>query len=135
MMMTEAAGSVGRVRLKSVVGMLCVAALGCLSAAAATSKKEVERLEQCGEVMKEILDIPDNLPTDLLNDAECVIVFPSVKKFAMGVGGSYGWLIAPDLIGMGDSDKIPAGAEPDRYRFASHARYVDAFIDEVVGTE
>jgi pimeloyl-ACP methyl ester carboxylesterase len=44
-------------------------------------------------------------------------------------------LIAPDLIGMGDSDKIPAGAEPDRYRFARHARYVDAFVDEVVGTE
>ena len=44
-------------------------------------------------------------------------------------------LIAPDLIGMGDSDKIPAGAEPDRYRFASHARYLDAFIDEVVGTD
>lgn len=43
-------------------------------------------------------------------------------------------LIAPDLIGMGDSDKIPAGAEPD-HRFASHARYLDAFIDEVVGTE
>jgi haloalkane dehalogenase len=45
------------------------------------------------------------------------------------------WLIAPDLIGMGDSDKIPAGAEPDRYRFASHARYLDAFIDGVVGTD
>ena len=44
-------------------------------------------------------------------------------------------LIAPDLIGMGDSDKIPAVAEPDRYRFARHARYLDAFIDEVVGTE
>ena len=44
-------------------------------------------------------------------------------------------LIAPDLVGMGDSDKIPAGAEPDRYRFASHARYLDAFIDQVVGTE
>jgi haloalkane dehalogenase len=44
-------------------------------------------------------------------------------------------LIAPDLIGMGDSDKIPVGAEPERYRFASHARYLDAFIDEVVGTE
>jgi haloalkane dehalogenase len=42
-------------------------------------------------------------------------------------------LIAPDLIGMGDSDKIPAGAEPDR--FASHARYLDAFIDEVIETE
>ena len=44
-------------------------------------------------------------------------------------------LIAPDLIGMGDSDKIPARSEPDRYRFASHARYLDAFIDKVVGTE
>ena len=44
-------------------------------------------------------------------------------------------LIAPNLIGMGDSDKIPANAEPDRYRFTSHARYIDAFMDEVVGTE
>ena len=44
-------------------------------------------------------------------------------------------LIAPDLIGMGDSDKIPSGAEPDRYRFAGHARYLDAFIDAAVGTE
>jgi haloalkane dehalogenase len=44
-------------------------------------------------------------------------------------------LIVPDLIGMGDSDKVPAGAEPDRYRLAGHARYLDAFIDEVVGKE
>jgi lipid-binding SYLF domain-containing protein len=90
MMMTEAVSGVGRVRLKSVVSMLGVAALVSMSSAAATSKKEVERLEQCGEVLKEILDIPDNLPTDVLNDAECVIVIPSVKKFAMGIGGSYG---------------------------------------------
>ena len=44
-------------------------------------------------------------------------------------------LIVPDLIGMGDSDKIPAGAEPDRYRLAGHARYLAAFIDQVAGTE
>jgi haloalkane dehalogenase len=44
-------------------------------------------------------------------------------------------LTAPDLIGMGDSDKIPAGVESDRYRLGSHARYFAAFIDEVVGTE
>ena len=44
-------------------------------------------------------------------------------------------LIAPDLVGMGDSDKIPAGVEPDRYRFGGHARYLDAFLGEVVGTE
>jgi haloalkane dehalogenase len=44
-------------------------------------------------------------------------------------------LIAPDLIGMGDSDKIPANAEPDRYRFAGHVRYIDNFMDAVVGEE
>ena len=44
-----------------------------------------------------------------------------------------GRLIAPDLIGMGDSDKIPTGAEPDRDRFVSQARYLEAFINEVVG--
>src|ERR1700722_17332501 len=44
-------------------------------------------------------------------------------------------LIAPDLIGMGDSEKIPAGAEHDRYRFVSHARYLEGFLDKVVGTE
>ncbi len=87
--MTEG-GAMRTLRMQNVVTMLSIAALACASVAAAKSNKEVERLEQCGEVLKEILDIPDNLPTDLLNDAECVIVFPSVKKFAMGVGGSYG---------------------------------------------
>ena len=49
-----------------------------------------ERLENCGVIMKEILGIPDNIPQELLNKAECVIVFPSVLKGAFGVGGSYG---------------------------------------------
>src|ERR1700753_2483709 len=44
-------------------------------------------------------------------------------------------LIAPDLVGMGDSDKIPAGAEADRYRFAGHVRYLDAFSAAVAGPE
>jgi lipid-binding SYLF domain-containing protein len=52
--------------------------------------KEQERLAACGEIFQEILDIPDGLPRDLLNRAECVIVIPSVKKFAIGIGGSYG---------------------------------------------
>ena len=52
--------------------------------------KEVERLEVCGQTLKEILDIPDGVPRELLNKAECVIVIPSVKKFAIGIGGSYG---------------------------------------------
>ncbi len=53
-------------------------------------EKERDRLKDCGDVMKEILDIPDGIPADLLDKAECVLIFPSVKKFAIGIGGSYG---------------------------------------------
>ncbi len=53
-------------------------------------KKEAERLEESATVMKEILNIPEGIPRDILNKAECVVVFPSVKKFAIGIGGSYG---------------------------------------------
>lgn len=54
------------------------------------SEKEQDRLKEAGEVLKEILNIPDNIPKDLLDKAECVIVLPSVKKVAIGIGGSYG---------------------------------------------
>jgi len=53
-------------------------------------KKENERVANAGRVMSEILRIPDNIPSDLLQKAECVIVLPSVLKFALGIGGSYG---------------------------------------------
>jgi SH3 domain-containing YSC84-like protein 1 len=53
-------------------------------------EKEKERLKNCGEVVTEILNVPDSIPQDLLDKAECVVVFPSVKKFAIGIGGSYG---------------------------------------------
>jgi lipid-binding SYLF domain-containing protein len=56
----------------------------------AEDKKEEDRLKDAGEVLKEVLDIPDNIPQPLLNRAECVIVLPSVKKLAIGIGGSYG---------------------------------------------
>src|SRR5262245_1134694 len=51
---------------------------------------EKDRLKESGEVMKEILNTPEDIPQDLLNKAECVIVLPSVKKVAVGIGGSYG---------------------------------------------
>ena len=51
---------------------------------------EDERLRHSGEVLMEILNIPDNLPKTVLDKAECVIVIPSVKKLALGVGGNYG---------------------------------------------
>ena len=53
-------------------------------------KDENDRIQNAGKVMIEILNVPDNLPTDVLDKAECVIVLPSVMKFAIGIGGSYG---------------------------------------------
>jgi len=54
------------------------------------AEKEADRLENCGAVMAEIVNIPDSIPQDLLAKAECVVVIPSVMKAALGVGGSYG---------------------------------------------
>lgn len=56
----------------------------------AAADKEHERLANAGVVMQEVLDVPDNIPQELLGKAECVIVIPSMTKLAMGVGGSYG---------------------------------------------
>ena len=69
---------------------LLMAVLLALPALGQNDSKEEKRLQECGEVLKEILDIPDNIPKELLDKAECVIVIPSVKKFAIGIGGSYG---------------------------------------------
>src|SRR3954447_12838537 len=60
------------------------------STALHAENKEQGRLEQVGIVMQEILDVPDNIPQELLEKAECVIVIPSMTKVAVGIGGSYG---------------------------------------------
>jgi len=52
--------------------------------------KEQKRLEDCGVVMQEVLNVPENIPHELLEKAECVIVIPSVKKLAFGIGADYG---------------------------------------------
>jgi SH3 domain-containing YSC84-like protein 1 len=59
-------------------------------ASAADQTKEDERLRNCGTVLREILDVPDDIPQDLLDKADCVVVFPSVLKAAFLFGGSYG---------------------------------------------
>jgi SH3 domain-containing YSC84-like protein 1 len=51
---------------------------------------EQDRLKHSGEVLMEILNIPDNIPKSVLDKSECVVVFPSVKKLAIGLGGNYG---------------------------------------------
>jgi lipid-binding SYLF domain-containing protein len=65
-------------------------ALGAGVVCAQDLNKEQKRLEESGVVMQEVLNIPDNIPHDLLEKAECVIVFPSVKKLAFGIGAEYG---------------------------------------------
>ncbi|MFZ0879804.1 MAG: lipid-binding SYLF domain-containing protein [Candidatus Acidiferrales bacterium] len=52
--------------------------------------KNLDRLENAGEVLKEIMNVPDDIPQNLIDKAECVIVYPSVLKAAFGVGASYG---------------------------------------------
>jgi SH3 domain-containing YSC84-like protein 1 len=56
----------------------------------ADDRKEKERLENCGTVIQEIMDIPDDIPQDLIDKADCVIVYPSVVKAAFVFGASYG---------------------------------------------
>ncbi len=76
--------------LKRMLSPLLALAVIGLPLSAQEDKKEADRLENCGTVIKEILDIPDDIPQDLLDKAECVIVYPSVLKAAFVIGGSYG---------------------------------------------
>ncbi len=78
--------------MKQLIVLLLASALFPLpqSATGKESDKEQDRVANAGKVLKEILDIPEDIPQDLLNKARCVAVLPSVLKFAIGVGGSYG---------------------------------------------
>ena len=53
-------------------------------------EKDDARLKEAGTVVKEILDVPDDVPQKLLDRADCIVVFPSVRKAAFGIGASYG---------------------------------------------
>ena len=69
-----------------ITGVLVVA----FTFAGLWASDETERLEQCERVVDEVLGMPEGIPQDLLDKAECVAVIPGVKKFALGFGGSYG---------------------------------------------
>ena len=61
-----------------------------LAVPAFAQDKEQDRVENAGKVMKEILNAPDSIPQSVLDKADCVVILPSVLKFAIGIGGSYG---------------------------------------------
>jgi lipid-binding SYLF domain-containing protein len=73
-----------------MISSLLALVLLALPLSAAGDKKETDRLENCGMIIKEVMDIPDNIPEDLIDKADCIIVFPSVLKAAFVIGGSYG---------------------------------------------
>jgi SH3 domain-containing YSC84-like protein 1 len=75
---------------KRMISSLLALTLVALPLLAAKDKKETDRLENCGMVIKEVMDIPDDIPQDLINKAECLVVYPSVLKAAFVFGGSYG---------------------------------------------
>ena len=93
-----------RTRKRWIALLAGTLALAPLSFAKASddAKDERNRLHNADAVMHEILNVPDNIPQDLLNKARCVIVMPSVLKAAFIVGGSYGravqWSAARAMI-------------------------------------
>src|SRR5205809_5932407 len=114
-----------------MISTLVALALVALPLSAADEQKEADRLDNCGTVLKEILDIPDNIPTDLLDKAECVIVIPSVLKAAFVIGGSYGkgamtcrtgehftgpWSAPRDDEAGGRRHRLPARRPSHRFR-------------------
>jgi SH3 domain-containing YSC84-like protein 1 len=70
--------------------MLAVGVSVLLASVTSAQKKEQERVENSGTVLTEILNAPDSIPQSVLDKADCVVVLPSVMKFAIGIGGSYG---------------------------------------------
>jgi len=72
------------------LGMLLALTAAPMFAARPDNERIDDRLESAGMVFDEIMNIPDNVPQDLLDRAECVVVFPSVLKAAFGIGGSFG---------------------------------------------
>ncbi len=77
------------------------------------ANKEEDRLEESATVVKETLDIPDGIPQELLDKAECIVVLPSVKKIAIGIGGSYGRGV---LVCRSGADFEGAWGPPALYR-------------------
>jgi lipid-binding SYLF domain-containing protein len=74
------------VKKKMMVFALCLAVASPMFA----QKKEAERLDNSATVLRELLVGTSGLPTSILDQADCVVIFPSVKKVAVGIGGSYG---------------------------------------------
>jgi lipid-binding SYLF domain-containing protein len=70
--------------------LLGIGIVSMLALPAFAQEKEADRVENAGKIVKEILNAPDGIPQSVLDKADCVVILPSVLKFAIGFGGSYG---------------------------------------------
>jgi lipid-binding SYLF domain-containing protein len=77
-------------KMRGITAWFLTLCLFAPAAFAAEDEREADRVKDASVVMKEIMNIPDDIPQDLLDKAECLVILPSVKKGAFGVGGSYG---------------------------------------------
>jgi len=77
------------IRLRTCVVLLTLAIFPASLVLAKDSDDE-QRLQKAAQVLGEIINIPDNIPQELIDKSTCVIVLPSVKKFAIGFGASWG---------------------------------------------
>src|SRR5579862_7612277 len=80
----------GGLTMKRIFACAMTALLLATTGWANDKEKDEDRLKNSGTVLTEILNLPDDIPQDLLDKADCVVVFPSVLKAAFVVGGSYG---------------------------------------------
>ena len=98
-------------RLLACLGSVLFVVLPPLAevASAVDQTKDDDRLRNCGTVLKEILDVPDNIPQDWLDKADCVVVSPSVLKAAFIVGGATGEALcrAARVKTSGDRGALP----------------------------
>lgn len=74
-----------KLKLAVVVALSLATALPLIA-----QKKEDTRLQDSATVLQQILNENNGLPKSILNQSDCVLIFPSVKKVAIGIGGSYG---------------------------------------------
>jgi lipid-binding SYLF domain-containing protein len=69
---------------------LTALSLAVLGTPADAPSKELRRLGTCATVLEEVLAMPEGIPADLLDKADCVAVIPGVKKAAFVIGGRWG---------------------------------------------
>ena len=97
-------------KLFSCLSSILLAVLPVFAEPASVSNKnkDDDRLRNSGTVLRGILEVPDDIPRDLLDRADCVVVFPSVLKASRKGGGSYGR--GAMSCRQGDGFKGPWGA-------------------------